>query len=80
MSTRRCLSASVSLVLVWLAVSASTAFAQSPNQPSYNQLISSGNDLLKEGKPKEAYAAAMAAAQADDKRFEAGRCSTRCTR
>src|SRR5687767_15197013 len=28
-------------------------------QPSYGQLVSAGYDLLKEGKPKEAYVAAM---------------------
>ena len=45
--------------------------SQSSAPPTYNQLVSTGYDLLKEGKLKEAYIAAVEAAKADDKRFEA---------
>jgi uncharacterized protein YgiM (DUF1202 family) len=38
--------------------------------PTYGQLVSAGYDLLKEGKPKEAYVAAMMAASKEPKRFE----------
>ena len=39
--------------------------------PGYNQLISTGYEFLKEGKPRQAYVAAAAAAQRDAGRFEA---------
>jgi hypothetical protein len=38
--------------------------------PTYGQLVSAGYDFLKEGKSREAYAAAMMAASQDPKRFE----------
>ena len=44
--------------------------ASQPVQPTYGQLVSAGYDLLKEGKPKEAYVAAMMAASKEPKRFE----------
>lgn len=57
-----------------LVLSGSAIAAQSPKPtkatPTYGQLVSAGYDLLKEGKPKEAYAAAMMAASQDPKRFE----------
>jgi len=39
-------------------------------RPTYGQLVSAGYDLLTEGKIKEAYMAALMAAQADPDRFE----------
>lgn len=45
--------------------------SQLPAAPNYNQLISTGNDYLKEGKLKDAYSTAMVAVQAEASRFEA---------
>ena|SRR5688572_14271262 len=63
----------VVLVLA-LVLNSSAIAAQSPKPtkatPTYGQLVSAGYDFLKEGKRKEAYAAAMMAASQEPKRFE----------
>jgi len=56
-------------------ISSNSLFAQSETNTSpaktYDALISEGNQFLKDGKPKEGYQDALAAAAQDPKRFEA---------
>jgi len=74
---------SAHLFSAWLVVAAApfspSLWAQAPSQtvpksshpPAYNTLILASRDALDSGKLKDAFAAAMAAACLDDKRFEA---------
>ena len=63
------------LIVLW---NSSATFSQSrPSgptrrkaEPTYGQLVGAGYEFVKEGKPKEAYAAAMMAARKEPKRFE----------
>jgi hypothetical protein len=62
-----------SLALLLAGGTSSFVAAQNPPRaatPTYGQLVSAGYDLLREGKVKEAYLAAMMAAKADPTRFE----------